>query len=174
MTAQERAALWERLRNGLNFGEAFSPHFEDGFLHGAIHHAALALDAYEALKADDESAVREALEWLETQWSLLLDHVTNGKLSKPYAFKDIESVVDDEITASVNEAVKEELAEAQNSRCGTCRWWDTGPFVTVHGLKIELKGKGRCDCEPSECHSPSQFYTADHGCPQWQRKDGAA
>ena len=58
-------------------------------------------------------------------------------------------------------------------RCGTCRWWDTGPFTTVHGLRIDLKGKGLCACAASECCSPSQFFSTDHGCPHHERKDGA-
>jgi hypothetical protein len=223
---------------------------------------------------------RTAYAWLETQWSLLLDHVTNGLLSKPYEFRDIQSVVDDAITKTADEAVAEEtaglrgelaearrelaltqlkhksewqegrdlprlvaqahaigatlleagigpcslpegvtelvrrlddarraatqlqaqlaeaheanarLAEERNGaqenalaykqalaaiqarRCGNCSDWDTGPFVTLHGLRVDLKGKGLCKSEHSACASPSQCWPASHGCSAWRAKEG--
>jgi hypothetical protein len=60
------------------------------------------------MAAIDQAAAR--IEWLEEQLGLVYDHVTHGLLSKPYAFKSVESTIDDRITEHVNEAVKEELA----------------------------------------------------------------
>lgn len=56
-------------------------------------------------------AMEQRAIWIETQWSLMLDHVTNGLLSKPYEWNDIRSVVDDAITEQCREYANEETAE---------------------------------------------------------------
>lgn len=56
----------------------------------------------------NKAVLLERVDWLETQLGLVYDYITNGKLSKPYAFKSVRVDIDDAITEQVNEALKEE------------------------------------------------------------------
>lgn len=218
-TAQERAALWEALTQnalaadiaaGTIGGDYTSPDRAYKRGRAAFGFARVAIDAYEALLADDvQEGVARIAERLDRAldayraecdgWQAALERTERQRddaRALLSAERDVTAQLRMDVTAlaTANVELRRKIADLRHianvngdwtlrvseleaalaaeraKRCGTCRWWDTGPFVTVHGLKIDLKGKGRCACAASECCSPSQFFSTDHGCPHHERR----